>query len=124
MEKTTKEFIYLCVCVCLFVDLDRQALLTAQAMLSSGYWERRRQILNSCLVDRDEARDCAWRDTCHAPIHHSDYTHTHVNKVVRADETLVLTVGSFVLRRPCVRFSRCSAASVGTLGLWQKISRG
>lgn len=85
-----KEFIYLCVCVCLFVDLDRQALLTARAMLSSGYWERRRQILNSCLVERDEARDCAWRDTHHAPIHHSGYTQTHtrVNKVVRQTKHL------------------------------------
>lgn len=53
----------------------------------------------------------------HQHITQATHTHTHVNKVVRADETLVLTVGSFVLRRPCVRFSRCSAASVGTLGL-------
>lgn len=44
----------------LLADLERQALLTERATLSSGCSERRRQILNSCLVERDEARDCAW----------------------------------------------------------------
>lgn len=44
-------------------DLERQALLTERATLSSGCSERRRQILNSCLVESDEARDCAWGDT-------------------------------------------------------------
>lgn len=68
----------LSVCVC--VDLERQALLTEWAMLSSGYWERRRQILNSCLVEREEARDCAWR---HMP-HTNKLDHAHVNKLVRA----------------------------------------
>lgn len=56
-----------CVCVGVWerekeresVYLERQALLTAWVMLSSGCWERRRQILSSCLVERDEARDCA-----------------------------------------------------------------
>lgn len=51
--------VHLGACVSL-VDLERQALLTERATLSSGCSERRRQILSSCLVERDEARDCAW----------------------------------------------------------------
>ena len=43
--------------------LERQALVTALWRFSLGYCDSRREILNSCLVERDAASDCAYQKT-------------------------------------------------------------
>ena len=78
---------WVCAICAVLIYLDRQALLTACAILSSGYCEIRRHILSNCLVESDEAKDWAWMNSekyyTWTKKSNTPHTSTHMNRYIQ-----------------------------------------